>query len=93
MMLSYYTKICIPIIGLNMKQIDFHYTIIVHNAEHEQISNTIKIIIHKINYISAIQLFEKPKKFDNILLTARSPPVFLVITLLCSYYRPNIRRW
>jgi len=93
MLLSYYTRICIPIIGLNLKQPVLHYKIMVHNTAHKHVSDIIKIVIHKVNYPLAIQYIEQTKIFDNILLTARSPPTLLVVMMLYPYYHLNIKRW
>jgi|WetSurSiteA1Bulk_404760.scaffolds.fasta_scaffold139249_2 hypothetical protein len=93
MLLSYYTRICIPIIGLNLKQPDFHYKIMVHNTGHKHASDIVKTIVCKINYPIAIRCIEQTKIFDNILLTARSPPILLVVMMLYPYYHLNIKRW
>jgi len=93
MLLSYYTKICIPIIGLNFKHTPSHYQIIAHNAVHKHTCDIVKIIIPRINYFLAIQYIEQTKVFNNISLTARSPPIFSTTIMLYPHYHRNIRRW
>ena len=77
MMLSYYTKMCIPIIGLNFKK--FHCKINVNNVIHAQTANDIKLAPNTLIYYFIINDLTPIKVYEYVMVTARGPPFWEVI--------------
>lgn len=72
-MLSYYTKMYIPIIGFNLRNLNFKVN--VNNAVHVQTTNNIKLICRTIIHYFIIRDFVPVNSYEYIMLTARAPPV------------------
>lgn len=77
MMLSYYTKICIPIIGINLRYM--HYEIKVNSTTHEHITQEIKIYQNVSHYYFIINSLIIKNPYNRITLSARSPPYYLEV--------------